>query len=96
MTGRENMNHAARERLEQAERDDWENNKRLFKEALSEWVESNPKQGHKLISDAIAAYIEGLIKTQMESIGHWTVRGLWALAIGGVLYAWWKTMGWKI
>lgn len=94
--GSEARDHHHDARITRAEQEDWDRHKRMFKEALTEWVRDNPKEGKKLIGEAIAAYIDSLVKTQLESVGTWTLRGLWALVLGALLYAWWKTTGWKV
>lgn len=88
------------ERSAQAELGDedwqWARHKSLLKEAISEWVAENPSDGQTMITKAMKAYLEELIDTQLKNVGTWTLRGIWALIIGALLYLWWKTVGFKV
>ena len=65
------------ERLAQAELSDdqiweWARHKSLLKEAISEWVEENPAEGKQMITSALAAYIDGIVKVHPFRNNRWT------------------------
>lgn len=88
------------ERLARAELGDedweWARHKSLLKEAISEWVEENPAEGKQMVTNAIASYIDGLVKAQLQSIGKWTLTGLCGLLVALLLWLWVKSGGFKI
>lgn len=93
--------HGEEERLAQAELSDdqvweWARHKSLLKEAISEWVQENPAEGKQMITNALAAYIDGIVKVQLQNVGTWTLRSLVALLVAMVLWIWWKSGGFKV
>ena len=78
--------------------DDWEWNrhKSLLKEAISEWVRENPSEGKQMVTNALATYIDELVREQLRNLGKLTVKGVLTIFAAALLYAWWKTAGFKI